>query len=557
MNNTNQPLDPQVVNLAKAIRKTESNGNFQAKGGSGEYGAYQYTKGTWDSDAKKYGVNAQLEQATPQQQNEVAYKKLLDLKNQGHNPAQIASIWNSGQPEWEGKVGTNKYGVHYDVPKYVDSVTKAYQEFKAGNQNPTVEPNASTVPQPETQPTQAQTQKEGLIPGMIRGITQPVVNMLARPIQAGAQLLGASNEDINAASAKVPFYGNNGNLDMPTGGFNQQGLKDVGKAVGQGLQTVALGMPVGTLGKAVGMGATAGLGVGLEQDPTNLGGIAANTALGAGAGLIGGGLSKALTWLPKSLTSTAFQKMNPQQIEQILATKSIGSIKNILSQSEKATSDYGSQIGNILRTAPNKSVIRAEDVINNAVKDPVVGQKIMDSGLDLNGLQKALKLAVPTKKGLVDKFFSEGLSLEDLHRLNSNLGSNVFKTNLGQSPAVVNGKAIGALIYGENTKLIQKADPRLPKLFDEYSKEIQLQKVLNSTAKKSSGGLISWKDVVPFMAGSSLGGPLGGLGTMAAGKAINNPAVQFGAAKTIQGLNKATTPVLNRAGLLPSLIKSK
>ena len=50
-------LDPQVVALAKAIRQTESNNNFQAKGGSGEYGAYQWEPGTWDSMSKAPSVS--------------------------------------------------------------------------------------------------------------------------------------------------------------------------------------------------------------------------------------------------------------------------------------------------------------------------------------------------------------------------------------------------------------------------------------------------------------------------------------------------------------------
>ncbi len=141
----NPQLDPTIVNLAKAIRQTESGGDFAAKGKSGEHGAYQYTPTTWQTDAAKYGVNAPLEQATPQQQNEVAYKKLADLKAQGYNVGQIASIWNSGKPEWEGNVGVNKFGVKYDTPQYVNSVAKTYQAYKAGMNNAPITPTSSTV----------------------------------------------------------------------------------------------------------------------------------------------------------------------------------------------------------------------------------------------------------------------------------------------------------------------------------------------------------------------------------------------------------------------------
>lgn len=142
------PLDPTIVNLAKAIRQTETRGQkdpFTAKGASGEYGAYQYMPNTWAGDSKKYlGSAVPLTSATPEQQNEVAYKKIADLKAAGNNVGQIASIWNSGSPDWQGKVGVNSKGVKYDVPQYVNSVAQAYQAFKAG-QTPTNPDTASTV----------------------------------------------------------------------------------------------------------------------------------------------------------------------------------------------------------------------------------------------------------------------------------------------------------------------------------------------------------------------------------------------------------------------------
>lgn len=144
----NQSLDPSVVNLAKAIRSIETKGQkdpYTARGASGEFGAYQYTKETWAGDAKTFlGKDVPLEQADKLMQNEVAYKKLKSLKDKGFNVGQIASIWNSGSPEWAGKVGVNKHGVRYDVPKYVDAVANAYQSIKSG-QEPVLADTRSTV----------------------------------------------------------------------------------------------------------------------------------------------------------------------------------------------------------------------------------------------------------------------------------------------------------------------------------------------------------------------------------------------------------------------------
>lgn len=131
-------LDPQLVNLAKAIRQTESNGNFQAQGKSGEYGAYQFMPSTWANASQKFlGTNVPLNQATPEQQNEVAYKQLADWKQQNPtwNVGNFASAWNAGPGKPDayltGNSGTNSYGASYDTAAYAKNVATAYQQFKA------------------------------------------------------------------------------------------------------------------------------------------------------------------------------------------------------------------------------------------------------------------------------------------------------------------------------------------------------------------------------------------------------------------------------------------
>lgn len=120
-------MDQDAINLAKAIRQTESGGNFNARGASGESGAYQWMPDTWKSHAKTVlgDANAQM---TPSNQNAVAYSIIKRDKDAGLNPAQIAAKWNSGSPQgWESKRGVNDKGVAYDVPAYVAKVTSAYQ----------------------------------------------------------------------------------------------------------------------------------------------------------------------------------------------------------------------------------------------------------------------------------------------------------------------------------------------------------------------------------------------------------------------------------------------
>lgn len=129
-----QGMDMGAVNLAQAIRQTESSGNFSAKGSSGEFGAYQWTPDTWKSQAQQI-LGDSSAPMTPQNQNAVAYGVIKTWKDSGLNAAQIAAKWNSGsETGWENKIGTNSSGVAYNVPQYVKSVTDAYQTIKGGGQ---------------------------------------------------------------------------------------------------------------------------------------------------------------------------------------------------------------------------------------------------------------------------------------------------------------------------------------------------------------------------------------------------------------------------------------
>lgn len=159
MQSDNQNLDPQVVNLAQAIRHVESNGDYEAKGASGEYGAYQFEPDTWNALAPHFGVNVPLNQATPEEQNEVAYKQLALWKqsNPTWNVGNFASAWNAGvgnpNAYQENHVGVNSQGVSYDTPAYAAKIAQTYQQIKAGSFNPTVE---SANPEPSL-PSAAQT----------------------------------------------------------------------------------------------------------------------------------------------------------------------------------------------------------------------------------------------------------------------------------------------------------------------------------------------------------------------------------------------------------------
>lgn len=175
-------LDPDIINLTKAIRDTETPGiadPYTAKGGSGEFGAYQFTAPTWNKVAPISGVHVPMEQATREQQNKVAYDYVKSLRDQGYNPGQIASIWNSGKADPTGKVGVNSFGVAYNTPQYVDNVYNRYMHYKG----------AGTTPDADGQPGKKLTDEHygALFPNP--GIN-PDGNTVVEGLKGGARALG-------------------------------------------------------------------------------------------------------------------------------------------------------------------------------------------------------------------------------------------------------------------------------------------------------------------------------------------------------------------------------
>lgn len=298
-------LDPDVINLAKAIRQTESGGNLQARGRSGEYGAYQYTPGTWQKYAGEAGINTPLEQSTMEQQNEVTYRKLKQWKDQGLNIGQIASMWNSGKPDAyldPTYKGTNKEGARYDVPAYAKSVAIAYQTLKQGGQVQTDPSNPSSVGgfvnpnsnqnnvvssfvnppqiQPDTMPI-PEAPKEGLMSRLIHGagdvfksIESPFLGVAALPTQLLAKATGRADPFANKAFGGVEAT----NLE---GGA----LKATEKKLGDVAQIGSYFVPGSGIAGAVGMGALQGLGQEMSK-----GSSAGQVAVGAGEGALIGGL---------------------------------------------------------------------------------------------------------------------------------------------------------------------------------------------------------------------------------------------------------------------------
>ena len=266
---TTGSLDPQAVAMAQAIRQVESGGDFSAQGKSGEQGAYQWLPETWNAMSKEAGVNVPLAQATPEQQNEVAYKQIKQWKDQGYNVGQVASMWNSGNPDAylnQNYQGTNASGAQYNTPQYAKDVATYYQSFKggqspqgAGGTNlapgvPALKINSPNTPSASTGQINGGYQNIPLNP--VQKAAQSVVNF-AFPI-IGDAINDIQGKDNKTALQQLGDLGLSALWFIPGLGEVGEGIKGAALAVGKG---AALGYGAGVLanlsqGKSVGQSAT-------------------------------------------------------------------------------------------------------------------------------------------------------------------------------------------------------------------------------------------------------------------------------------------------------------
>ena len=384
-------LDPQAKAMAMAIRQTESGGDFKAKGKSGEFGGYQFTEPTWDSYAKKYGISSKLSDATPEQQNEVAYRKIKEWKDSGMNPGQIASAWNAGEGEkdaYTGKfsngqpsTGTNKYGVKFDVPAYATSVAKAYQSLKSGGQVQPDTTNPSSVDTTQPQFTEPQTAQGAVPTTEDKTLGQGLADIASqRGMQAGKAIS-------DTASGKIGLFSG-------------------------GLQTV--GSVVGALGDVTSLA--------LEKTP-----IVGSFMKGI-EGVIGTGVKSFLgTDAGKAVAQSVsdFTKEHPELSDDIGAgvnivsaipiLKGFGVVKNIAldtaSMALKRTAEK-SVIGDmsevLTKTKAGKEILQnAPKLLDTAIKNRALPEIITEGGQRMWSTEKASKIMDDAISSVDDRLTAE------------------------------------------------------------------------------------------------------------------------------------------------------
>ena len=542
-------LDPQAVALAKAIRQSESGGNFNASGKSGEHGAYQYTDNTWAKDSASAGVHVPLQQATPEQQNEVAYNRIKGWKDAGYNPGQIASMWNAGAGEPDaykgtfsnGKpsVGVNGYGVKYDVPSYAKSVASAYQTLKGGGQvnadpnNPSSTANTNPVQPPQPKKDFLDTASDivgSIFPG------KQIGNAVGTALVTGNEYLRGQPQIAQNIAKTAP-------TPLKVGGDAAQAalmLATPGVGVGE--------TALGRIGGTAALGAAGGVTNALANGSTDVGDITKQGLIGGAAGgLLGGAgelTSKAAQWLPYSITRKFLPGVN-SETAQYAVKKGLGSVGSMAKSSEANLTKVGGDIEKVLN-APELSgvVATAPDVYS-----PIIS-KYPNAGLTPEIVADELKKLAPLQKGLVDKLGTEGLNAAELNQLKSAIGNATYKT-VFDDPSVKAGKEMGNTAYAAISDWLKTKVPGSAPLFDEYSKELQLSGALAKAIRAGEKAkFIGLPELLSMMGGFSMFGPVGGAGALLLEKGARNPSVNLMAGGLLNKLAQPGAAVAGKMGLL-------
>lgn len=567
-----QPVDQQALALTHAIalQESENDGkpNYNAVGDAGtSKGAYQWQPGNFEAAAKAAGLDPN--DFSPANQDKVAYSEVKAYKDKGYDPGQIASLWNSGSPNnWQNHVGTttiNGTPIHYDTPAYVKGVQKYYQQL-TGSQGTGV---SSLLQQQDAQPTgsnpllqpqddsskldqqiqqltsKGQTsQKPGFIQDLSTG------NFGGAAVDAGNFLFPSvadTYHDIKGDSTKTGLQqlGDAGSTALGVASL-VPGLDEVATplkaALGvdkaaEGAELASKAAPglLSQVGKNAALGGaygvTGAVGNG-DTDPTK---IAESGLVGAGTGGVIGAagslVQKVADTLPQRLVQGVIKNSNPDVAEYAL-TKSMGSPAKMLADSNTSLKTIGSQLG---------AALTHEGVANVVVPSEQIVPKILEAfpnaELSPEQLQLEIGKVAPLQKRLITKLFSgDGLTIDELHTLNSAIGQNTYKMAF-DDPMVKAGKAIGNAFYQASKQIITNAAPDTAPLFDQYSKEIQLNGALSKVAKRGvKAQALTLKDIMALMGGFTALGPAGAMGAFGLERAATSPTVNLQAAGL---LNKA------------------
>lgn len=588
-------LDPTAATLTRAIRQTESGGDYNVKGKSGEFGAYQWMPGNFESAAKQYGLDPS--DKSPTNQDKVAYHAIKAQLDAGHTQSEVASWWNSGKYDATGNVGVNKKGVAFDTPSYVKKVQQAYlSQANPSNQSGVNTAEASTGDQP---PQSLGEQALGLA-GKVGDFFFPAVGDVMNDIKGSNQktpLQQAGDVGLSALSL-VPGLGEVGGLAKGAGllakGAEAAGL---GSKVAEGGSV--LGNVVKGLLKGAGFGYGTDVASNLSQGKTDAGsvlspglGTLTGGALGAGGEALAGagkayGGRMVNSLIKPRLKDLSYGK-NPGRAvaEEGIVGNSLDDLAENIGTRRGQVGDVIGQIGDYLTNQGAKLNLGSAlqplaDAMETAAKtnNGAVFSRLQEvkralteeltSGLDEQG---NLTIASKGPRNLTAASYNDAQGLKKLigdmtkwtgapsddKTVNSALQSVWGKISGLQKDAVEKLPNIGPDLKSYLEKLNQRyGDLTSAEAATKYREAIHGRQNLVSLGDKVLGGtgLIGG-----LMTGGPLGGGLGALAATGASHLLGTTAVKTRIAKALAKAGGAKGVIYNQGsktkGLLPGILKT-
>lgn len=319
--------------------------------------------------------------------------------------------------------------------------------------------------------------------------------------------------------------------------------------------------------KGVGMGGTAtqkilsstayGAGFGGSQaisEKQSVGDVVKSTALGAG---LGAGLGVAsvgvesvlnkVTALPERLVRSATGQSKKELLagkdisKYVIENKKIGTAQKLIRDSQTAMDKANEIINTNLKSVP----ITKHKITNKSLVEGIVKQ-INEQGGDISAeeVKKILYTLAPQSKGLLNK---KSMSLVNANKLRQSLDKTLGDRGFLTSQLPFNKDVLRTFTNALRETIKTKAPEGTRAAFNTLSKELTLYNALsNKVAQGSRNQIISFGDLFGAIPGGMVGGVPGVIAGAAARRAVQSTPFLTGSAVTIDTLNKAITPILNK-----------
>lgn len=494
--------DIQALALTRAIALTESGDggkpNYNASGKSGEKGAYQWMPGNFEASAKAAGLDPN--DFSPENQDKVAYSVVKRYKDQGYDPGQISSLWNSGSPDnWQSHSGVNKLGVAYDTPAYVNKVKQNYQKLSQPN-IPSQQVSQTTSSQGYQQPSLG-TELAGRLSDLGTGLESVVggkkgsgQSRFSGAIQSVGAVAGALGDVVNKGLELIPGVKQIENLIG--GGAQKLAQTPVGQSILQSVQKFGQDHP--ELSKDIG----AGFNI-LTAIPILRGiGVAGDAILDGTSSILKNQAEKTFTneagsIIGRTAAGDKFLQRTPNAIqdmikERILPDVSGGKyeVKGALADSQNLIKSLNNQVKNIFN---NYTDTRIADEGQTAVNNVINGYTNR-FGTAIQGFPKAnltpqeiIDIAKSIDRSNAtdwDKLLTGDLSLKDMNSLRSSLDDELGTYWTSTAVPSFNRQVAGTLSSAIRDTL-QQTVPETQALFKRMSSLYDVQKALEYMRAKS------------------------------------------------------------------------